>query len=143
MGTNSCGVSPGETDEAGGDGKETNGMKLEEPGETPIQYTMQALWGGKMTAKDFEVADMERPTLAHNVFEQDEALPVIDIAALRGTSDAGEANLVTMLDAAKTWGFFKIRNHGVRLQVVPTLTHSPEWRIILWHGSINLAFFCT
>lgn len=89
-------------------------------GDVPVPvYSMQALWDGKMTVKDFEVTGKEQPTLPHNVFEQDEALPVIDIEALLGTDRiAREANMATMLEAAKSWGFFKIRNHGVPLEVV-------------------------
>jgi hypothetical protein len=77
-----------------------------------------------LTMKEFEVpTGSERPTLPHNVFEHDENLPVIDVATLLpGSTDtaARAASLAAMLDAAKTWGFFKIRNHGVPLEVVPT-----------------------
>ena len=96
------------------------GVKKVQAGDAPPMYTMQALWDGKMTLKDFQVAAKDQViTVPHNVFEQDEALPVIDVAALLGTDrEAREANIATMLEAAKTWGFFKIRNHGVPLEVV-------------------------
>lgn len=87
---------------------------------TPL-YTLQALWDGKMSLKDFEISGNENPNVPHNVFEQDEALPMIDVAALLGTDkDARDDNLARMLEAAKTWGFFKIQNHGIALEVVPT-----------------------
>ena len=99
----------------GGDGE----RKGQKEGEVPM-YTLQALWDGKMKLKDFEVTDdAQKPTLPHNVYEQDEALPVIDVAALAGQDQVARAqNLNQMLEAAKSWGFFKIRNHGVPLQVV-------------------------
>ena len=83
------------------------------------KYSMQALWDGKMTVKDFEVKGAEQPTLSHDVFEHEEELPVIDVATLLGGDAAARAvTLATMLEAAKSWGFFKIRNHGVPLEVV-------------------------
>lgn len=83
-------------------------------------YTLQALWEGKMTVEDFVVPGAEKPT-PHNVFEQDEPLPVIDVAALLGADQAArQENLTRMVEAAKSWGFFKIRNHGIPLEVVPT-----------------------
>lgn len=81
-------------------------------------YTMQALWDGKMTVEDFVVPGAEKPS-PHNVFEQDEPLPVIDVAALLGADQAArQENLTRMVEAAKSWGFFKIRNHGIPLEVV-------------------------
>lgn len=101
--------------EASGRGDDGGGG-VKERAAVPM-YSMQALWDGKMTVKDFEVEG--RDHLPHNVFEQDEALPVIDVQALLGADRAARAaQMVTMLEAAKTWGFFKIRNHGVPLQVV-------------------------
>lgn len=86
--------------------------------EAPV-YTLQALWDGKLKLKDFEVAGEEKPSLPHDVFEQDEALPVIDIQVLMGDDKAArDENLGRMLEAARSWGFFKIRNHGVPLEVV-------------------------
>lgn len=82
-------------------------------------YTMQALWGKKLSLKDFEVSGEDKPTLPYDVFEQDEVLPIIDLQALLGNDkDARYVNLARMLEAAKTWGFFKIRNHGVALETV-------------------------
>ncbi|KAG0572219.1 hypothetical protein KC19_VG077400 [Ceratodon purpureus] len=110
-----------ESVEGGGEGKvkETLVREVEgEKGQIPL-YTLQALWDGKMKLKDFEVVGEEKPTLPHNVYEQDEALPVIDIGALVGMDKAArEENMGRMLEAAKSWGFFKIRNHGVSLEVV-------------------------
>lgn len=88
------------------------------------KYSMQQLWDGKMTLKDFEVSGTDKPSIPHNVFEQDEALPVIDVAALLGKDkEARDDNLARMFEAAKSWGFFKIKNHGIALEVV-LLPHS-------------------
>lgn len=97
-------------------------------------YTMQALWDGKLSLKDFEVAGNEKPNVPHNVFEQDEALPVIDVAALLGSDKAArDENLDRMLQAAKTWGFFKIRNHGIALEVVHTHSNASLHVVDLKH----------
>lgn len=94
------------------------GGEVEKKSEIPL-YTMQALWDGKISLKDFEVVGMDKPIIPHDVFEPDEALPVIDVEALLGAdNEARLENMVRMLEAAKTWGFFKIRNHGVSLEVV-------------------------
>lgn len=80
-------------------------------------YTMQAYFEGKMSVEEFARADDEKPTVAHNDF--DETLPVIDIAVLKsGAPEARRALATRMLEAARSWGFFKIVNHGVPLQVV-------------------------
>uniref|UniRef100_A0A7I4B8D7 Fe2OG dioxygenase domain-containing protein n=1 Tax=Physcomitrium patens TaxID=3218 RepID=A0A7I4B8D7_PHYPA len=99
-------------------GEEDSEDEVQKKPEIPL-YSMQALWDGKMSLKDFEVKGEEKLTLPHDVFEHDEALPVIDISALLGTDKKiRDENMAAMLDAAKTWGFFKIRNHGVPLEVV-------------------------
>jgi hypothetical protein len=103
---------------AHGDGDVTitkKGVKEVQAGvDAPPMYTMQALWDGKMTLKDFQVAAKDQViTVPHNVFEQDEALPVIDVAALLGTDSEG---------------FFKIRNHGVPLEVVRPHPYLPTLR---------------
>lgn len=86
----------------------------------PPVYSLQALWDGNLTLKEFEVTGLERPTVPHNVFEHEEILPVIDASTLLLPESHADrqASLLAMLEAAKTWGFFKIRNHGVPLQVV-------------------------
>ena len=115
----SCEVSAGQADGGGDGGDVRREVAKSERGQSEPLYTLQALWDGKMTMQDFMVVGKEQPTLPHNVFEQDGALPVVDIGALIGIDrEAREANMATMLDAAKTWGFFKIRNHGVPLEVV-------------------------
>jgi len=82
-------------------------------------YTMQAYFEGKMSLEEFARSEEEKPTVAHDEF--DESLPVIDVAALRtGAPEDRQANVARMLEAAKSWGFFKIINHGVPLQVVQT-----------------------
>jgi hypothetical protein len=79
---------------------------------TPL-YTMQAYFEGKMKVAEFSRTGEDKPTTPHNVF--DDTLPVIDIAAIKeGNLGARQA----MLEAAKSWGFFRITNHGVPLQVV-------------------------
>jgi hypothetical protein len=112
-----------EVEDAGtGMGKEVGEVGSEgSKGAQAPMYTLQALWEGKMTLEDFVVPGAEKPSLPHNVFEQDEPLPVIDVAALLGADPAArQENITRMVDAAKSWGFFKIRNHGVPLEVVPT-----------------------
>jgi len=82
---------------------------------------MQAYFEGKMSVEEFARSEEEKPTVAHNEF--DESLPVIDVAALRtGAPEERKANATRMLEAAKSWGFFKIINHGVPLQVVLSQT---------------------
>lgn len=88
---------------------------------------MQAFLEGKMKVEEFARTEEERPTVPHNVF--DETLPVIDIAALKhGTPKERAANVANMLDAAKSWGFFKIINHGVPLEVVLTIISTIQLR---------------
>jgi hypothetical protein len=95
-------------------GNEGKGAKV---GNGPL-YSMQAFLEGKLKMEEFARSEEEKPTVPHNVF--DERLPVIDIAALkRGTAEERANNVTVMLEAAKSWGFFKITNHGVPLEVVP------------------------
>lgn len=107
-------------------GGEAKAKEKEKEKERRPQYTLQALWDGKMSVEDFEAASEKEPILRHDMFERDEseALPVIDVRALQKGSDevARRENLGRMLEAAKTWGFFKIRHHGVPLEVVWPLT---------------------
>lgn len=90
-------------------------------------YTMQALWEGKISVKDFAVESKTLSTchVAHDLFEQEDVLPVIDFAALNSTSaedkQSRDANIAKMFQAAQTLGFFKIKNHGVPLEVVNLL----------------------
>ncbi|KAG0558256.1 hypothetical protein KC19_10G014500 [Ceratodon purpureus] len=80
-------------------------------------FTMQAYFEGHMKMKDFARTGKERPTIPHDVFGQ--TLPVVDIAAIReGSVEERQANVATMLEAAKSWGFFRIANHGIPLEVV-------------------------
>ena len=95
-----------------GEGKAAN------PGRSPM-YSMQAFLEGKLKLEEFARSEEERPTVPHNVF--DETLPIIDIGALKdGTPEERANNVAIMLEAAKSWGFFKITNHGVPLEVVPS-----------------------
>lgn len=78
---------------------------------------MQAYFQGEMSVEEFARSEEEKPTVAYNEF--DETLPVIDIAVLRsGDPEARHATAARMLDAARSWGFFKITNHGVPLKLV-------------------------
>lgn len=105
-------------------------MKVSPPAAGPEArptYTMQALWEGKMSVKDFTVESKTLSTchVAHDLFEQEEVLPVIDLAALMSTSaedkQSRDANIAKMFQASQTLGFFKIKNHGVPLEVVNLL----------------------
>ena len=93
-----------------------DGVTAVKAGSNPL-YSMQAFLEGKMKLEDFARSEKERPQVPHNVF--DESLPIIDVAALKhGTPEERASNVASMLEAAKSWGFFKITNHGVPLKVV-------------------------
>jgi hypothetical protein len=104
-------------------------MKISPPAgpEARPTYTMQALWEGKISVKDFTVESKTLSTchVAHDLFEQEEVLPVIDLAALMSTSaedkPSRDANIAKMFQASQTLGFFKVKNHGVPLEVVNLL----------------------
>ena len=98
-----------------------------EDGDARPLYTIQAYFDGKLTVEDFARTGEDRPTTPHDVF--DETLPVVDVAAIKdGSEEQRQANIALMLQAAKSWGFFRIANHGVPLQVVQinSLRHCHE-----------------
>lgn len=81
--------------------------------------SMEALWRGKMALRDFAVPEAERNTAPHGMYKEQDALPVIDIAAINsGDEAARDHNVQKMLEAAQAWGFFKIANHGITLEKV-------------------------
>lgn len=92
-------------------------IQLEKPVDTSPLYTMQAFFDGKMKVEDFARSEQERPSVPHYVF--DDTLPVIDIAAIKErSSEEREANVAKMLMAARSWGFFRIINHDVPVELV-------------------------
>lgn len=77
------------------------------------------MWDGKILLKDFEVVGMDKFIIFYDVFELDEVLFVIDVEVFFGVdNEVWFENMVRMLEVVKMWGFFKICNYGVFLEVV-------------------------
>ncbi|KAJ7299892.1 hypothetical protein O6H91_Y122900 [Diphasiastrum complanatum] len=79
---------------------------------------------GSLTVQDFAWPEHERPDLPFDSFENDDDFPVFDLSQLQvsySASDPGDiaGKLVKdMAAAAADWGFFRVVNHNVSMELV-------------------------
>ncbi|MCO5572060.1 hypothetical protein L7F22_025811 [Adiantum nelumboides] len=75
-----------------------------------------------LNLKDYVWTEQERPLIAHNQFDDDEMIPVIDMGpfthgpTVMSTADRQKAQrsvATQMAKASQEWGFFQVTNHGV------------------------------
>ncbi|KAJ7561889.1 hypothetical protein O6H91_03G045800 [Diphasiastrum complanatum] len=61
----------------------------------------------------------EQPKVAHDRFEREEELPVIDLAVLACGSEHDKSNCrLRMLRACQEWGFFRLVNHSLPIHLM-------------------------
>ncbi|KAJ7518409.1 hypothetical protein O6H91_21G067600 [Diphasiastrum complanatum] len=74
---------------------------------------------GSLKVQDFVWPEDERPDVPFDSFDGEDAFPVVDLSLLLSSDPRDTDKLVKeMAAAAADWGFFRIVNHGVSLELV-------------------------
>ncbi|KAJ7541017.1 hypothetical protein O6H91_10G041500 [Diphasiastrum complanatum] len=83
---------------------------------------LTALLPSTVQLQDYACTEKQRPSVAHNYFEPETDLPVIDLASLRSINGSErDKSIKELVRAGKEWGFFRLVNHGLPLPLITGL----------------------
>ncbi|KAJ7552766.1 hypothetical protein O6H91_06G069800 [Diphasiastrum complanatum] len=90
---------------------------LSSPSLSPSE--LSSMLQGSLQLHQFFLNPDERPQVAYDQFQEEDELPVIDLGIIRSESYDDKTDcLRKLVRACKEWGFFRLVNHGLPVELI-------------------------